>query len=167
MPLQLQNQSFSNFKKRAAKSSFRKRPATPPPTGNDSDTSAYSTSEDESGHKVKQRKKNTGAITATSKTNNTSSSDLTSTVYTADRNATIRSVNDATKQSNWYDENATDALSSKNLLGSTRAVPAEASLPDGTYKGLASQTTFIQKNPNAPTRTVGPVKAPTNIRISQ
>jgi RING finger protein 113A len=151
------------FKKRSAKSNFRKRPATPPPAADDTDSSAYSSSEDEAGHKIKQRKKNAGAITASSKTNASSTSDLTSTVYTADRNATIKSVNDATKQSNWYDENATDALSSKNLLGSTRAV-SEASLPDGTYKGLANQTTFIQKNPNAPTRTVGPVKAPTNIR---
>jgi RING finger protein 113A len=152
------------FKKRSAKSKFRKPPATPPPAGDDTDSSTYSSSEDVGGHKVKRRKKNTGAITASSKTIATSASDLTSTVYTADRNSTIKSVNDATKQSNWYDENATDALSSKNLLGSTRVVPSEASVPDGTCKGLANQTTFIQKNPNAPTRTVGPVKAPTNIR---
>lgn len=139
------------FKKRSAKSNFRKRPATPPPAGVDADSSAYSSSEDEAGHKVKRRKKNTGIITATSKTNATSNAELTSTVYTAERNATIKSVNDATKQSNWYDENATDVLSPKNLLGSTRAIPSEASVPDGTYKGLANLTTFIQKNPNAPT----------------
>jgi RING finger protein 113A len=152
------------FKKRSAKSNFRKRPATPPPAGDDSDSSAYSSSEDESGQRVKRRKKNTGIISASSKVKATSSSDLTSTIYTADRSGAIQSVNDATKQSNWYDENATDALSSKNLLGSTRAIPPDAATRDGIYKGLANQTTFIQKNPNAPTRTVGPVKAPTNIR---
>lgn len=152
------------FKKRSAKSNFRKRPATPPPICDDTDSSAYSSEEDESGHKIKRRKKNTGAITASSRTNATSTLELISTVYTAERNSTIESVNDATKQSNWYDENATDALSSRNLLGSTRAIPSEASLAEGTYKGLANQTTFIQKNPNASTRTVGPVKAPTNIR---
>ena len=150
------------FKKRSAKgkSNFRKRAATPPPAS-DSDSADYSSSEDESGHKIKRRKKNIGAITASSKNNATSSSDLTSTIYSADRSATIKSSNDATKQSNWYDENATDALSSKNLLGTTRVVPEPA---EGTYKGLSNATSFIQKNPNAPTRVVGPVKAPTNIR---
>ncbi|KAN0089411.1 hypothetical protein V8E51_019671 [Hyaloscypha variabilis] len=150
------------FKKRPAKgkSNFRKRAATPPPAS-DSDSADYSSSEDESGHKIKRRKKNTGAITASSKNNAASASDHTSTIYSADRSTTIKSSNDATKQSNWYDENATDALSSKNLLGTTRAKPEAA---EGTYKGLANATTFIQKNPNAPTRVVGPVKAPTNIR---
>jgi RING finger protein 113A len=150
------------FKKRSTKgkSSLRKRAATPPPAS-DSDSANYSSSEDESGHKIKRRKRNTGAITASSKSNPTSMPDLISTPYAADRSATIKSSNDATKQSNWYDENATDALSSKNLLGTTRAKPEAA---DGTYKGLANATTFIQKNTNAPTRVVGPVKAPTNIR---
>jgi RING finger protein 113A len=150
------------FKKRSAKgkSNFRKRAATPPPAS-DSDSAEYSSSEDESGHKIKRRKKNTGAITASSKTNASSTPDLTSTIYTADRSTTIKSSNDATKQSNWYDENATDAPSSKNLLGTTRAAPSSG---EGTYKGLANGTSFIQKNPNAPTRVVGPVKAPTNIR---
>lgn len=150
------------FKKRSAKgkSNFRKRAATPPPAS-DSDSADYSSSEDESGHKIKRRKKNTGAITASSKNNATFASDHTPTIYTADRNATIKSSNDATKQSNWYDENAADALSSKNLLGTTRGKPEAA---EGTYKGLANATSFIQKNPNAPTKVVGPVKAPTNIR---
>ena len=152
------------FKKRLTKSNIRKRPATPPPIADDSDSSAYSSSEDESGRKIKRRRKAVGAVTASSKDKTASSSDLTSTVYTADRSGTIRSVNDATKQSNWYDENSADALSSKNLLGSTRKVPIGASAGDGIYRGLASQTNFIQKNPNAPNRTVGPVKAPTNIR---
>jgi len=151
------------FKKRTAKgkSNLRKRAATPPPAS-DSD-SDYSSSEDESGHKIKRRKKNTGAVTASSANNATSTTELTSTKYTADRSTTIKSSNDATKQSNWYDENATDALSSKNLLGSTRAAPASEAA-DGTYKGLANATSFISKNPNAPTRVVGPIKAPTNIR---
>jgi RING finger protein 113A len=150
------------FKKRSAKgkSSFRKRAATPPPAS-DSDSADYSSSEDESGHKIKRRKKIIGAVTASSKNNAASTSDLTSTIYSADRSTTIKSSHDATKQSNWYDENATDALSSKSLLGTTRAKPEAA---EGTYKGLANATSFIQKNPNAPTKVVGPVKAPTNIR---
>ncbi|KAL3417111.1 Pre-mRNA-splicing factor cwc-24 [Phlyctema vagabunda] len=148
------------FKKRSAKgkgkANFRKRAATPPPA--DDDSSDYSSSEDESGRKIKRRKKNTGVVTASSKNNAASNTENTATVFTADRSSIIKSVNDATKQNNWYDENATDALSSKNLLGSTRAAP------EGTYKGLANATSFIQKNPDAPTKVVGPIKAPTNIR---
>ncbi len=154
------------FKKRTAKgkSNFRKRAATPPPEDN-SDSSDYTSSEDESGHKIKRRKKNTGAITASSKGNPTSGTEFTATVFKADTSGKITSVNDATKQSNWYDESASDALSSKNLLGKTRALPSESSQPDGTYKGLSHQkTNFIAKNPNAPTKVVGPVKAPSNVR---
>jgi RING finger protein 113A len=147
------------FKKRSGKTNFRKRAATPPPANSDSDD--YSSSEDESGRKIKRRKRNTGAVTASSKNNASLNTDLTATKYTAERTTTIKSSNDATKQSNWYDENATDALSSKNLLGSTRAAPEAA---DGTYKGLANATKFIQKNPDAPNKVVGPVKAPTNLR---
>ncbi|CZR63824.1 related to N.crassa uvs2 protein [Phialocephala subalpina] len=151
------------FKKRTAKgkSNLRKRAATPPPA---SDSDSDYSSEDESGRKIKRRKNNVGTVTASSASNATSNADLTSTKYTAERSTTIKSSNDATKQSNWYDENATDALSTKNLLGSTRAAPSTSEPPDGTYKGLANATSFIQKNPNAPTRVVGPIKAPTNLR---
>ena len=151
------------FKKRAGKSSFRKRAATSSPA---SDSSDYSSSEDESGNKIKRRKKNTGVVTASSASNlRKANADLSATTYEAERTTTIKSSNDATKSSNWYDESATDALSSKNLLGSTRPNVAGArEAGNGTYKGLANSTKFIQKNPNAPTRVVGPVKAPTNIR---
>ncbi|KAH7175919.1 hypothetical protein EDB81DRAFT_632425 [Dactylonectria macrodidyma] len=150
------------FKKRGAKgkANLRKRPATPPPA--DSDDSDFSSSEDETGQRIKRRKK-MATVTASSKNNVVDSKDLSATVHAADRNVPITSANDATKQSNWYDEGSKDALSAKNLLGSTRAA-ANDSQPDGTYKGLANQTTFIQKNPDAPNRSVGPVKAPTNIR---
>ncbi|ETS82071.1 Pre-mRNA-splicing factor cwc24 [Pestalotiopsis fici W106-1] len=152
------------FKKRGAKAkaNLRKRPATPPPANSDSDDSDYSSSEDEQGQRVKRRKKNL-VVTASSK-NNVTSQHESATVFSADRNVPITSTNDATKQSNWYDEDA-------NLLGKTRPVPqpglnsdTSRSAPDGTYKGMANRTTFIQKNPNAPNRTVGPIKAATNIR---
>ncbi|KAF4980274.1 hypothetical protein FZEAL_3686 [Fusarium zealandicum] len=150
------------FKKRGAKgkANLRKRPATPPPA--DSDDSDYSTSEDESGQRVKRRKK-TAVVTASSKDTATGRQDLSATVYAADRNVPITSTNDATKHTNWYDENSKDDLSAKNLLGSTRTA-AKDTQPDGTYKGLANQTTFIQKNPDAPNRAKGPVKASTNVR---
>lgn len=83
------------------------------------------------------------------------------TVFSADRNVPITDSNDATKRSDWFDEDAKGTLSAQSLLGSTRALPQES---DGTYKGLANQSSFIQKNENAPSRSLGPIKAPTNIR---
>jgi RING finger protein 113A len=151
------------FKKRGAKNkgNIRKRPATPSSQSDDSD---YYTSEDESGQRVKRRKKNTGVITASSASNKATAKDHTATVFAADRSGAITSTNDATKQSNWFDEGSKDSLSSKSLLGTTRALSKESQMPDGTYKGLANQASYIQKNPDAPTRSVGPMKAPTNVR---
>lgn len=155
------------FKKRGAKAkgNIKKRAATP--VESQSDDSDYSSSEDESGRRIKRRKKNTGTVTASSATNahKASDKDLSATVFTADRNAGITSSNDATKQSNWFDEDSQDSLA-KNLLGSTRSMPKDSSNSSGTYKGLANQTSFIQKNPDAPARAVGPVKAPTNVRMT-
>ncbi|TQW01153.1 hypothetical protein V2A60_002162 [Cordyceps javanica] len=159
------------FKKRGAKgkANIRKRPATPPPAASDSD-SDYSSSEDESGQRVKRRKK-TAVITASSKAAGAAAAggkELTASAYTADRSVPITSANDATKQTNWYDEHAADALSAKNLLGSAASsrggAGSAAAAPDGTYKGLANQTSFIARNPDAPQRSVGPIKAATNIR---
>ncbi|KAI9845732.1 MAG: RNA-splicing factor [Sclerophora amabilis] len=160
------------FKKRStkSKSNFRKRPATPPPPADHpSESSAYSTSEDEAGQRVKRRRKNAGAIKVASSSNR-ATKDLEATKFTADRSRTIDVTSDATKQSNWYDETEKDALSSKNLLGSTRSRPAAASPNpevdggNGTYKGASNYKSFVQKNPDAPSRQVGPVKAPTNVR---
>ena len=163
------------FKKRGAKgkANLRKRPATPPPAA-DSDASDFSSSEDESGQRIKRRRKNTAVVKASSKNNATSGEDVSATtIYEADRDVTLdSSKRDATKGSNWFDEQGqSGTLSAKSLLGSTRAMPnkknndgTEAQAPDGTYKGLANQASYIQRNPNAPSRTVGPIKAPTNIR---
>ncbi|OAA38720.1 CCCH and RING finger protein (Znf183) [Beauveria brongniartii RCEF 3172] len=159
------------FKKRGAKgkANIRKRAATPPPADSDSD---YSSSEDESGQRVKRRKK-TAVVTASSRAAGAGAGagkELTASAYTADRSAPLSSANDATKQSNWYDEHAADALSAKTLLGSSSSASLSSSsaaarnAPDGTYKGLANQTSFITKNPDAPQRSVGPIKAATNIR---
>lgn len=155
------------FKKRAPKSNFRKRPATPPPA---SDSGSEYSSEDDAGHRVKRRRRRAGVVTASSAASRArATDDLETTKYAADRSATIESSNDATKQSNWYDETASDALSARSLLGSTRPKPADGSpstiaANDGTYKGASQYQSYIQKNPNAPSRQVGPVKAPTNLR---
>lgn len=164
------------FKKRGAKAkaNLRKRPATPPPAASDSDSdSDYSSSEDESGRRIKRRKRNTAAVVTASsrdRANPQSEQDLKATIFTTDRASALAldsSRRDATKQTNWFDEEKD--LSAKSLLGSTRSMPPPSSSsttsgPDGTYKGLANATSYIQKNPDAPSRKVGPVKAPTNIR---
>ena len=144
-------QPVVQFKRRGAKgkANIRKRAATPP-EASDSD---YSSSEDETGQRVKRRKKNTGAITASSKGGGPADRDLSTTVFTADRSVSLAASNDATSQSRLYSE--------EDSAGPTKK---RDGLADGTYKGLANQTTFIQRNPDAPNRTVGPIKAPTNIR---
>ncbi|KAL8380604.1 hypothetical protein RB595_005060 [Gaeumannomyces hyphopodioides] len=163
------------FKKRGAKAkaNIRKRAPTPPAAtaADGSESSDYSSSEDETGQRVKRRKgNNRGAATTSSSTSARGNGDLSATVFRADRSVPITDSNDATKRSNWFDEDGADALSAKNLLGSTRArppaaAPGDARQPDdGLYKGLANKASFVQKNPDAPSRTVGPVKAPTNIR---
>ena len=153
------------FKKRSNKSAIRKRPATPPPV--DSNSSQYSSSDDENGKRIKRRRKNVGYVSSINVTGSKTSTEvLEGPKYAADRSAVIESSNDATKQSNWYDESKTNSLDSKSLLGTTRARPT-APVPEGangTYKGTAAYQSFITKNSDAPSKTIGPVKAPTNIR---
>ncbi|GAQ09283.1 pre-mRNA-splicing factor cwc24 [Aspergillus lentulus] len=150
-----------SFKKRTnkAKANFRKKPDTPPPaSGSDSD---FTSSDDEEGRRIKRRRKNV-AVTASSATAGPRRNTVEDQPATETAAIPLTSSNDATKHSNWYDEE----LSEKNLLGTTRARPASStpSAPDGTYKGTANYSSFIQKNPNAPTKQFGPIKAPTNVR---
>lgn len=155
----------SLFKKRSSKkSTIRKRPATPPPV--DSDSSSYDSNSD-SGRRIKRQRKN-ALINATSEKISKSTSDLSATKFAASRSGQIESTNDATKHSNWfeYPNNA-----SRPISGIDREPPTpsntdslQESEPSGTYKGASSYQNFIQKNPNAPSRQVGPIKAPTNIR---
>ena len=163
----LQEQTLSStqplFKKRGAKN-IRKRLATPPPAASDSE-SGYTSTEDE-GRRVKRRRKTAIVTTSSITLSKAQTEDLTATKYSADRSAQISETNDATKTSNWFDESGRDA---KSLLGTSLNRPVQpdkgtASTNAGTYKGAAGYQSFIPKNPNAPSRTVGPVKAPTNIR---
>ncbi|KAI9372515.1 hypothetical protein BJX61DRAFT_439244 [Aspergillus egyptiacus] len=145
-----------SFKKRSVKKGvFRKKPESPPPDA-DSDSS-FTSSDDEEGRRIKRRRKN--AVVSASSASNAPRKDNTEEPTTAAA-LPLTSSNDATKSSNWYDEE----LNEKNLLGTTRARPATSATPDGTYKGTANYQSFIQKNPNAPNKTFGPIKAPTNVR---
>jgi RING finger protein 113A len=134
------------FKKRGAKAAPRK--AAPPPPQSDSDFSSGSEAEGEDGRVVKRRKINGNALKASTADQKTSSGFEGTTKYEADRSAAIEASNDATKQSNWYDEKADGAMDSKALLGTTRTKPQ----------------TFIEKNPDAPPRQVGPQKSSSNVR---
>ena len=155
------------FKKRGPKkSTIRKRPATP--VSEDSTSSGFSSSDDEKeGGRPSKRPRKAGIITASSATKASGATqDLEASTFAADRSARIEPTNDATKHSNWYDQADEAALDAKALLGSTRTAPASkpAAEANGAYKGATSYQTFIQKNANAPTKQVGPIKAPTNVR---
>jgi len=149
------------FKKRKANTKIRKRPATPPPASDDSEYS----SEDESGVRVKRRKKAGVAVTAAARQAGGAGS-LGASKFEADKSTSLTQTNDATRQSNWYDEKAEDAMSAQQLLGKSSHTGRkdDVAQDDGTYKGSANYSSFISKNPNAPQKQVGPQKAPTNIR---
>lgn len=152
------------FKKRGVKkANLRKRPATPPSA---SDASDYSSSNDEQGRRIKRRRKTAGVTASSGTAAKSATEGLEATNFAADRSALIESTNDATKQTNWFDENGNDQMSAKSLLGTTRPRPDADTEGerDGTYKGASKYQSFIQKNPNAPSRQLGPIKAPTNIR---
>ncbi|KAJ5562634.1 Zinc finger RING-type [Penicillium sp. DV-2018c] len=144
------------FKKRSkGKANFRKKPETPPPASDSG--SDFESSDDGEGRRIKRRRKN-AAVTASS--TSTATRNRTEQEPTTAAPAPLTSSNDATKHSDWYDEN----LTAKNLLGTTRSKPAASTAgPDGNYKGAANYQSFIQKNPDAPSK-FGPIKAPTNVR---
>ncbi|PGH07516.1 hypothetical protein AJ79_06251 [Helicocarpus griseus UAMH5409] len=163
-----------SFKKRSAKakSSLRKKAPSPPPAS-DSASDGYSTSDEEGGRTIKRRRKN-ATVTASSAAQQQQRATSNDDSNSGTAPLPLPQTNDATKHSNWFDED--EALSAKNLLGNTRAKPPSSTtaaaststttpdLPDGTYRGASNYQSFIQKNPNAPTKQFGPVKAPTNIR---
>ncbi|MDI1492239.1 MAG: RNA-splicing factor [Ramalina farinacea] len=132
----------------------------PPPPASDSDGSGYTSTEgDESGQRIKRRKKS-AIVTATSANPSKSSSQNTSDIigttnFSADRSTTIAPTNDATKQSNWYDEKA--------LLGTTRSKAAPATLSTATTNNTSNSKSGAGGGGGSG-KHVGPVKAPTNVR---
>ncbi|OAX81598.1 pre-mRNA-splicing factor cwc24 [Emergomyces africanus] len=176
----------SNFRKRA--------PSPPPASASTSDSeSDHSASDEEGGRTIKRRRKN-ATVTASSaptaaqrQTPGAVVGDSAAAAATAGTSPfPLPQTNDATKHSNWFDEEGEgigdksdqQLLCAKNLLGKTRNKPTSTSTaatsttatsttnadPDGTYRGTANYQSFIQKNPNAPSKQFGPIKAPTNIR---
>ncbi|KAL9123420.1 MAG: hypothetical protein Q9187_000021 [Circinaria calcarea] len=155
------------FKKRALKkSNIRKRPSTPPLAS--SGSSDYSSADDDEAHKTKRQRSAVGITSSSSTIIQPRGGDIETPKYAADRSALIASSNDATKQSNWFDDPKSDNLTPPSLLGNTRSRPHQRSSDeislDRTYIGASNYQSFIQKNPNAPSKQVGPIKASTNIR---
>lgn len=148
------------WKRRRPQASMRRRE--PAKADSDGDSSS-SSGDDEPAQAVKKQKRSAGAgaISASSATGVRRPAAPASAAFVADRQTPIASSNDATKQSNWYDEDADAAPGRK---GKTTA-QGETAADGGTYRGLAHQKqSLIQKSANAPSRSVGPIKAPTNIR---
>jgi RING finger protein 113A len=145
------------FKKRnaKAKSAIRKRPATPPPDS-DSD-SGFSSFEDEDGQRqVKRRRKNAG-VTASSTDNPRPRQPQADRPNSTTPVVAATNKDNATKQSNWYDENSEGRKDES-------AKRTDIETPDGMYKGVANYQSFIQKNPDRAAKQVGPVKSSTNVR---
>ena len=154
-----EEQSSALFKKRGPKKgTIRKRDAQ---SLTDSASSDYS-SADEDGQKAKRHRKVGGVIVSSldykTKTNNP---DLHLPRFDADRTPQINMTNDATKQSKWYDDGKEREQEKMTAsLESSESVAQRST----TYTGAANYQTFIQKNSNTPSKLVGPMKAPTNIR---
>jgi len=138
------------FKKRGAKVAPRK--AAPPPPHSDSDPSSGSDAEGDDGRVVKRRKTNGSALKVSTAGQQTNTAIQGTTTYEADRSAVIEASSDATRQANGYDDPAQGALGAKNRLGSTRLSTKPPS--------------FIDKNPNAPMRKIGPQRSSTNVRTT-
>ncbi|KAI9894604.1 MAG: RNA-splicing factor [Vezdaea aestivalis] len=146
------------FKKRSNRSANIRKRASPQPEPSSSSSSG--SENDEVGVKVKRRKI-VGRVQAGSDRSKLAERDalLAVTTFDGDRSRHITENDEATKQSNWYEKN--NDMSPENLLGTRRPTTVEK---DGLYKGAAGYQSFVQKNLDAPSRSVGPIKAPTNIR---
>jgi RING finger protein 113A len=139
-----------SFKKRRPKA-IRKRSVTPPPTTNDDDEADLSSSsEDNSGQRVKRRKM-ASLVSVSSKPNNVSEKDLFIPAYSADRETTLSSTNNAT---------APTPLS-ENLSRSEQAAVKGTEISRDSSKNSTSRTSHDDKNTS---KKLGPVKAAANVR---
>ncbi|KAI5856435.1 hypothetical protein BZA05DRAFT_388474 [Tricharina praecox] len=155
------------------KSSLRKRAATPPPASDSDGGSDYDSSSEGGGdggpRKIKKRRRNMGTVVAaTSDVRGAGAADAGTAKYAATSRDIVQ-TNDATKQSNWYDEEEAGLLGRrKKPAAAAAATTDDAAGPpadDGTYTGNKGYGSFIKKSADAASRKpVGPVKAPTNIR---
>lgn len=146
------------FKKRITKlTAARKRPATPPPAPSDSDSEVSSA--DEAGTRIKRRRKgdHSAGIVTVSTASRPAEELSKSIAFTGDRSTNFSSNDDATRTSNWFDADAADPTRIK-------AAEQKAASTASGYSGQSKYSDFIKKNPEAPAKSLGPVKGPTNVR---
>ena len=159
------------FFKRSAKgkSTFRKRVATPPPASDSDDSDGYSSSDSTGAARpraIKKRKRMVGGtVVASSGVAADAEPDVGAAKYEAQsRDMVTNTRADATKESNWYDNDA-DALLGRSKARAAPDADADDPTAGGSYKGAAAYGNFIKKHADAADRKpVGPVKAPTNVR---
>ena len=151
-----------------AKSSIRKRPATPPPDP-DSDTddgeSDSDAEQDSKSQRRLKRARKTGIVdapTVAGQGGREADDDIVPTGF-ALKSKDIISTNDATKSTAYHNENEAEYLTRKRR-GDPTTVQSTPPANDNTYKGSAAYTPFIKRSENAPQKHTGPLKAPTNIR---
>ena len=168
------------FFKRTAKgkSSFRKRAPTPPPprastatrnnsdSDTDDDTDDTSSDEPKATRPVKKRKRNVGGVATASisaarpdgpdQQQKQQQPDVGAAIYAStSRDIVSSTANEATKQSNWYDEDAEAALlgrrrQRRSSIDGGEGEGNEGGVADGaassTYKGAAGYGSFIRKS---------------------
>ncbi|KAK6540810.1 RNA-splicing factor [Orbilia ellipsospora] len=155
------------FKRKGNRSNLRKRPPTPPPKNSDSDDdSDYSSTDETTGAKLPSKRRKTKHTITTSSSIKPldAASQPSQQSYTADRSTAISKSDDATKRSNWHNENEEEYLIRKSKPANpTDNTPGE---DDGVYRGASGYKSFIRKNPDSIQNKgkMGPVKAPTNVR---
>lgn len=163
-PLSVPSAPVTFFKRSSKTKSIRKRAATPPPQN--SDESDYtSSSETESSKRPLKKRRNlnkNAVVIGESLAKKPIRDELpVARTYTSDTR-TLTSANDATK-TNWHNEINGYEPPPKPLAPFADDEPAVPSV-SGAYKGASSYGNFLKKSENAPPRTVGPMKAPSNIR---
>ncbi|ETN40545.1 uncharacterized protein HMPREF1541_04822 [Cyphellophora europaea CBS 101466] len=144
-----------SFKKRGnkAKANIRKREATPPPSDSDS---GFTSSEDEGGRKIKRRRKN-ATVAASSAANRSQRAEIVPATTSSVK--VLSTQDDATKTEDWY-ENSEVRPTTRHPAPNQ----SSGSAPDGTYKGVANYTSFLQRNPDREPKSVGPQKGSSNVR---
>ncbi|KAK6532809.1 RNA-splicing factor [Arthrobotrys megalospora] len=156
------------FRRKGNRSNHRKRPPTPPPKV-DSDSDSDYSSTDETGAKLPTKRRKTKHVVSSSSslkpTDSTPSTSLNGPTYTADRSTSISKSDDATKRSNWHNENEEEYLIRKSKPQPSQD-DEQTATDDGVYRGSSAYKSFIKKNPDSIQNKgkMGPVKAPTNVR---
>jgi len=146
------------FKKRARTGNIARKAPLPTQKGNGSDDDSDDSIQGEDGVRIKKRRRiglEANLVESRERKQLEKSSS-----FAGDISAAISNLDDATKQSNWYEIDPSKVATSRQ---SDLNVQAERGT-DTSYKGTANYDNFIQKKSESLGKPVGPVKASTTIR---